>query len=408
MTIKNFKKEIPKYKWADFTCPGFVAHGLSCGIKKSGMPDLAVILSEKPAKVAGVFTTNRVKAASVLNDKKRLRRKLHSGVVVNSGNANACTGEQGIADDAAFAAFAEEALNLKKGDLFTASTGVIGVPLPIKKIEKGVKELAGALTPAGFGRAAKAMMTTDAFQKAVVVEGRVGGRDITILGVAKGAGMIRPDMATMLAFFCTDANINKIALQDALRVAVVRSFNSICVDNDMSTNDTVLAMANGVAGGREIALDDSALMVFTKLLTDAAIKLAKMIVRDGEGATRLVEITVSGAKSDIEAMRAARGVAESMLVKTAIFGGDPNWGRVISAIGMSGVVMDPNLFDLSINGVKVASKGLDTGMEKDAAKAMNSPEVALSINLRAGEGAATFWTTDLSYEYIKINSEYRT
>ncbi|MBE7415699.1 MAG: bifunctional glutamate N-acetyltransferase/amino-acid acetyltransferase ArgJ [Deltaproteobacteria bacterium] len=388
--------------------PGFRAAGAAAGIKKNGKKDLAVIVSDSPASVAGVFTTNTVKAAPVLLDMKRIRKGLASGLIVNSGNANACTGKEGMRNAEAMADMAERALGLKKGSVLVASTGVIGVPLPIEKVEKGLPFLSRSLGYEGLGPAAEAMMTTDAFPKKTVMKTKLGGVEITLAGIAKGAGMICPDMATMLAFFFTDARIKAPALSKALKAAVDRSFNSIIVDNDTSTNDTVLAFANGAGNGGEIKEGTREFDSFAGLLTAASTELAHMIVKDGEGATRFVEIEVSGAASEHDARKAARTVAESYLCKTAFFGGDPNWGRIIAAIGRAGVKMREERTIVSFNGVQVVLKGLDTGREKEAARAMKKKELLVLVDIGAGRGAARVWTTDLTYEYVKINSAYRT
>src|SRR3972149_5953247 len=321
--------------------PGFRAAGVSCGIKKNGKKDLAVIVSDSPAPVAGVFTTNKVKAAPVLLDMKRIRKGVASGIIVNSGNANACTGAEGM------------------------------------KAEEAVARM------------------------------KINGSEVTIAGIAKGAGMICPNMATMLAFFLTDANIKKTALSKALKAAVEASFNSIIVDNDTSTNDTVLVLATG-KGTDEIKEGTKEFSAFTGLLTGLAAELAHLIVKDGEGATRFVEIEVTGAASAAEAKRAARTVAESFLCKTAFFGGDPNWGRVMAAIGRAGVKMNEARSSISFNGVEMVSKGLDTGREKEAARAIKARELKVIVGLGAGRHSARVWTSDLTYEYVRINSAYRT
>ena len=387
--------------------PGFRAAGVSCGIKKNGKKDLAVIVSDSPATVAGVFTTNKVKAAPVLLDMKRIRKGVASGIIVNSGNANACTGAEGMKAAEAMATAAEKALGLKKGSVFVSSTGVIGVPLPIGRVEAGMPHLVKALGYDGLHAACEAIMTTDAFPKKAVARMKINGSEVTIAGIAKGAGMICPNMATMLAFFLTDANIKKTALSKALKAAVEASFNSIIVDNDTSTNDTVLVLANG-KGTDEIKEGTKEFSAFTGLLTGLAAELAHLIVKDGEGATRFVEIEVTGAASAAEAKRAARTVAESFLCKTAFFGGDPNWGRVMAAIGRAGVKMNEARSSISFNGVEMVSRGLDTGREKEAARAMKARELKVIVGLGAGRHSARVWTSDLTYEYVRINSAYRT
>ena len=402
------KKKTDRTRAEGFTVPGFRAAGISCGIKKGRARDLALIVSDAPAAVAGVFTTNRVQAAPVVFDRRRVRKGASRGVVINSGNANACTGKAGYRATGATAAAVEAALGLRSGEMLVCSTGVIGVPLPVEKIERSAQRLAASLSPDGFLHAAEAMMTTDAFPKTAVARARIGGRTVTVGGVAKGAGMIRPDMATMLAFLVTDAAVAAPALGRALAGAVDLSFNSIAVDNDSSTNDTVLAFANGVSGGRAIRPGSADFRRFAGLLADVSTRLAHMIVRDGEGATRFIEIRVAGAASDGEARRGAMTVATSMLVKTAFCGADPNWGRIMAAIGRAGIKVNPDRVDMSLNGVKVVRKGVDTGREREAARAIRVPDIRVEVNLGLGRGSATVWTSDLTCEYVRINSEYRT
>ncbi|HKJ87582.1 MAG TPA: bifunctional glutamate N-acetyltransferase/amino-acid acetyltransferase ArgJ, partial [Gammaproteobacteria bacterium] len=330
------------------------------------------------------------------------------GIIVNSGNANACTGGPGYSAASDTAASAEKTLGLSDGDLLVSSTGVIGVPLPVEKITSSTDKLAESLRPDGFMDAAGAIMTTDAYPKAASVRLRLAGGTVTITGIAKGAGMICPDMATMLAFFATDASIEVDALKKAVAEANERSFNSIMVDNDTSTNDMMLVLANGESGTGTVKAGSRDLVRFTEALTDISIRLAHMIVRDGEGATRFIEICVRGAASVTEARNAARTIGSSMLVKTAFFGGDPNWGRLIAAAGRAGVRMNPDRVDMTLNGVPVVKDGLDTGKEAEAARAIDTPDVTAVVDLKAGKASATVWTTDLSYEYVKINSEYRT
>lgn len=387
---------------------GFRAGYFACGIKKTGGPDLALILSDVPAQVAGMFTTNKVKAAPVLLDELLVKKGAARGVVVNSGNANACTGKAGYKNAVKTAALVEKAIGLKKGDILVSSTGVIGVPLPIDKIEAGVSGLVESLSYEGLVGASRAIMTTDAFPKTAVVTCKIGARAVTIAAIAKGAGMICPNMATMLAYFVTDASIKSAVLKKALSSAVEDSFNSIVVDNDTSTNDTVLAFANGLSLCPDIKAGSPEFRVFQKALTQAATTLAHMVVKDGEGATHFIELFVAGAASVKDARRAGKAVAGSFLVKTAFFGGDPNWGRILAALGRADVKMSEEKVEISINGVPVVRKGLDTGKEKEAAKAMRARDVSVRINLGSGACEAKVWTTDLSYEYVKINSAYRT
>lgn len=403
------KKELAfKVTDMDLKVPGFKASGISCGIKKTGKKDLALILCDIPAEVAGVFTTNSVKAAPVLLDMKRIKKGTSRGVIINSGNANACTGKQGYKDAESMATFVEKALGVRKGSVMVCSTGVIGVPLPAGKVESGVPKLVESLDYDGFHGATEAIMTTDAYPKKAVARARIGGKTVTVAGIAKGAGMICPNMATLLSFFVTDANIKSPALCKALKSAADLSFNSIIIDNDTSTNDTALIFANGFSKCAEIRPNTYEFARFTDLLTRVATTLAHMIVKDGEGATRFIEIAVRGASSKADARRAARTIAESFLVKTAFFGGDPNWGRIMAALGRSCIRMGEEKVDISFNGVPVAKKGIDTGNEARAARAIKVRKVIVSVNLNTGRHSARLWTSDLSYEYVKINSAYRT
>ena len=388
--------------------PGFRASGVSCGLKKAGAKDLALIMSDTEAEVAGVFTKNRVKAAPVLLDMERVKKGASRGVVVNSGNANVSTGALGLSNALRMASAVEKGMGVRSGGILVASTGVIGVMPAIEKIEAGAPELIRALSADGFSDAASAIMTTDAFAKTAMASARIKGRAVTIAGIAKGAGMICPDMATMLSFIMTDANIKHPALSRALKEAVDRSFNSIAVDNDTSTNDTVLIFANGVSGGREIKAGRVEFKAFCSLLNEVTLKLAHLIVKDGEGATKFIEIDIKGAATVNDAKKAARTLAASMLVKTAFFGADPNWGRIMAALGRAGIKMKEDRVDITLNNVPVAERGVDTGKEKEAANAMKAKEVNMTVTLGMGKAAWRFWTTDLTYEYVKINSAYRT
>lgn len=426
--IKTLKKGRPgaKAKKPALSVPGFRASGIACGIKKGREKDLALILSDVPARVAGVLTKNRVKAAPVLFDLKRLASGTSMGVrgvIINSGNANACTGKKGLEDTQKTVRLAEEAAGIKMGQMLVSSTGVIGVPLPVKKIEKGLPGLVKALSPSGWHRAAEAIMTTDAYPKIVRASARVGGRTVTVLGIAKGAGMICPDMATMLAFFATDANLTSAALSRALKTAVDQSFNNISVDNGTSTNDMVLIFANGLAGGaggaggargarggggKPIGLRSRGFSAFSRLLNGLSLNLAHMIVNDGEGATKFLEFHIKGAASESDARRAARALAGSLLVKTAFFGGDPNWGRIVAALGSSGVKMSQDKVNISFNKVPVVRGGLDTGEQSRAARVIKARRVNITIDLKNGKSSYKLWTTDLSHDYVRINSAYRT
>jgi glutamate N-acetyltransferase/amino-acid N-acetyltransferase len=387
---------------------GFKASGIACGIKKGGLKDLAIILSDVPARVAGVYTTNRVKAAPVVLNRTRLSRGISRGVIINSGNANACTGKRGLEDARRMAGITEQATGAARGHILVSSTGVIGVPLPTEKIEKGLPRLVRGLSPAGWHSAAEAIMTTDSFSKIASAKAKISGRTVTVVGIAKGAGMICPDMATMLAFFATDANITGPALSKALRTAVDRSFNRITVDNDTSTNDTVLIFANGLSGGNKISVRSGGLGTFSRLLNQVSLSLAHMIVSDGEGATKFLEFHIKGAASEEDARLAARALAGSLLVKTAFFGGDPNWGRIMAVLGSSGIKMREEKVNITFNKVPVVRRGLDANKQKEAARAIKAGEVNVTVDLKMGKSNYKLWTTDLSYDYVRINSSYRT
>ena len=387
--------------------PGFSAAGVACGIKGGRKKDLALIVSDTPATVAAVFTTNRVKAASVKLDMERVAAGKVQGVIINSGNANSFTGRGGARAALRMTAAAEKALGLKKGSMLVSSTGIIGVPLPITKIETAAPKLAKGLKADGFGDVAEAIMTTDTFPKLSSKKVKVGGRTVTVLGVAKGAGMICPQMATMLAYIVTDAKVSKAALQSALKEVVDKTFNRIIVDNDSSTNDTVLVLANGAAGGKALTSRSPGYKAFKKALSGVCEDLARLIVADGEGATKFLEITVKGAATVKDAVAAARTVATSMLVKTAFYGEDPNWGRIVSAVGRSGARFEEDRLGLSLGGEAVVRSGRAVaGAEKKAARAMKKKSISVIIDLKSGTREATVWTTDLSVEYVKINSEY--
>ncbi len=405
--------------------PGFRAAGVACGLKRSGALDLALIASEAPCRAAGVFTTNRVKAAPVLicqHVLSRNREAIHA-VVINSGCANACTGLQGLEDAKQMACTAAAALGHECFDALVMSTGVIGRRLDMEKIGYGIVDAAAQLSPDGWEDAARAIMTTDTRPKlfsvlrSLLSEENQGQtiQNITIAGIAKGAGMIHPNMATMLALLVTDATISADCLDLALRHAVDRSFHCITVDGDTSTNDTVLVLANGMAGNPEIT--DPASLAFTAFqdgLTHVAAELAKMIVRDAEGATKFVTVRVTGAPSYAEARQAAMSVARSNLVKTALFGEDPNWGRVLAAVGYSGVEVDPERLGLWFgNGagqrLPLVAHGEPLAYDEGQAHALlNHPEIEITVDLALGEAEATVWTCDLSYDYVRINAEYTT
>jgi glutamate N-acetyltransferase/amino-acid N-acetyltransferase len=388
-------------------CPGFTAAGIASGLKKNGKKDLGLLFSQVPANAAGLFTQNRVQAAPVLLDRERIKSGRCQAIIVNSGNANCCTGDQGMRHAMAMAGFAADGLGITEDLVLTASTGVIGRPLAIEKVEKSVPDLIKALTPEGISDLAKAIMTTDTLPKMTSRQGIMEGKTFTVTGVAKGSGMIRPDMATMLCFVCTDIGASPELLKEALYVATEKSFNRITVDGDTSTNDTVLIMANGLSGA--VVENPGQKEYFQNILDDILIYLAKQIVKDGEGATKLVEIIVKGARTDKDAKKIADTVANSNLVKTALFGEDANWGRILAAAGRASVPLDPNIVDIFFDDVLMVKNGMGCGdaAEKEATKILKKPEFVITIDLNMGNGSASMFTCDFSIDYVKINADYR-
>ena len=393
-----------------FSVKGFKAAAVSCGIKKSGRPDLSLIYSEVPAVASAAFTKNAVKAAPVLLSMKNSKNGCISAVLANSGNANAATGKEGYKNAEKTASAVAAGLPVRAGDVFVCSTGVIGVKLPVAKIIAGVKAAARRLRPEGLEEAARGIMTTDTFIKTAGAGLKLGGRKCGIFGMAKGSGMIHPDLATMLCFILTDVSISKQMLDAALRACVKESFNSITVDGDTSTNDTALCLANGMAGNKPVKSSGSGYNAFLKALSSVMVSLAKQIVRDGEGASKFLEIEVKGAADEKTARAAAMAIAKSLLVKTAAYGGDPNWGRVLSAVGNSGVKFREERIKIFFGGLKVVSGGTELKgfSEKKAHLALAEKEVRITVDLGAGKKSAKVWTCDLTEGYIKINAHYRT
>ncbi len=390
-----------------FQCSGFQAAGVAAGLKKNGRNDLGLIVSQVPATAAGVFTQNRVQAAPVVLDRERIKTGTCQAVLVNSGNANCCTGEQGMRDAREMARLAASALNIPETSVLVASTGVIGQPLPVDKIQKAMPSLVQSLRSDGFMLLAEAIMTTDTVPKVVSRNGMIGGKAVTVTGAAKGAGMIAPNMATMLCFVCTDAGATADQLQDCLYASVQQSFNRITIDGDTSTNDTALILANGLSGA--VIQNPADLAVFQNILNDVLVTLAKMLVKDGEGATKLVEILVRGAATDKDARKIADTVAGSSLVKTAIFGEDANWGRILAAAGRAGVAFDPERFDIFFNDVLMFSQGSGRGsaVEDEVTKVLKLSEFVITIDLHSGDSETSVWTCDFSVEYVRINADYR-
>lgn len=387
---------------------GFVFSTAEAAIKKPGRKDLALIYSEKEAVTAGMFTTNMVKAAPVKLDMKRIRSGRGQAIIINSGNANACTGRQGLKDAMEMTGLVARGLGLKQGMVYACSTGVIGTPLPMERIRRGISGLLNNIGKSTIHDVAAAIMTTDTFPKVVSKDLRIGGKKETITGVCKGAGMICPDMATMLCFIMTDLNITRSALDSALKDAVGQSFNRITVDGDMSTNDTVLCMANGMAGNSVIMEDSVVFKAFTDALHEVTHKLSRMIVADGEGATKLVEIEVRNAKTEGDAKRAALAVGNSLLVKTALYGNDANWGRIMAALGYSGITLKEDKTDIYFGRVRLVRGGIATGRDAEAADTLKDKEVRITIDLHLGNASAKVLTCDLTEGYIRVNAEYRT
>ncbi|MCH8312625.1 MAG: bifunctional glutamate N-acetyltransferase/amino-acid acetyltransferase ArgJ [Nitrospinae bacterium] len=395
----------------NFQVPGFKAAGIACGLKKDGGKDLALILSTTPAVAAGVFTKNRVLAASVILSRRAVKKAgPFRAIVVNSGNANACIGSQGMKDCKTLINRLAGELSIPEEEILIASTGVIGVPLPPDTLTNGVPELVKKCSAKGFNDAATAIMTTDLTPKTAVARFSLGESNIVIGGIAKGSGMIHPDMATMLGFVQTNARIDYPTLQKALKEANEASFNSITVDGETSTNDTFIVMANGQAGNKPIKQGSKEYAQFTAALTKLSKNLAFQIVKDGEGATKFVTVRVTGAKTKNHAKKIASSVATSSLVKTAIFGEDPNWGRIICAIGYAGVPIRPDRIVIRLNGATLYENDHPTkhaSMESLRLK-MQKPSILIAIDLRNGNEMAEMYTCDFSYDYVRINAEYTT
>lgn len=388
---------------------GFVATGIHSGIKQDDQLDLALVTSEIPGPIAGVFTKNTIPAAPVILDRQHLKKGVGQAIIINSGNANAFTGPEGLGNARETVHLIARQLAIPKHHVFVGSTGVIGVPLPMTALRKGIPTLVSRLGKTGHRDAAQAMMTTDTRPKAIAVQQPIGGEMVTIGGMAKGSGMIHPDMATMLAYLTTDAVIDQKTLQHTLRTVADQTFNCISVDGETSTNDTVLCLANGMAGNRNIRPSSSAHEQFQKLLHEACHDLAMKICLDGEGATKLIEIHVTQASSHKAARQFADTLATSPLVKTALFGADPNWGRIIAALGRAGYPLRPDRIVIAFNHLTIVKdgKGLGPRIERQIQKIMQRPSFTISVSLGMGIGTATKWTTDLTYDYVKINASYR-
>jgi glutamate N-acetyltransferase/amino-acid N-acetyltransferase len=404
-----------------YSVPGFDAAGIAANIKKSGAPDLTLIASQTPCRAAATFTTNKFPAAPVLYDQQVLSLNpegIHA-VIINSGCANACTGVEGTANTKRTAEAVASALGASENSVLVMSTGVIGVQLPMEKLLAGAPKVVEALRPDGWEDASRAIMTTDTRPKLFTHTATIGGKSVRFTGISKGAGMIHPNMATMLSTIVTDAHIAQPLLQQALSAAVGKSFNCISIDGDTSTNDTVILLANGFAGNTEITSASSAeYSAFVDALTTICIDLAQAVVRDGEGVTKFVTIQVNGAISDAEAHAGANTVATSPLVKTAFFGNDANWGRILAAIGRAGIAVEPATCSLFVTGgapkgerlseLQLVAAGTPLRyQEADAAARFAQAELDVRVELGLGNGSATVWTCDLSHEYVSINGDYR-
>lgn len=392
-----------------FLVPGFLGNGVAAGIKGNGKKDLSLIFSTVPAKAAGVFTTNAFKAAPVLLDMERIEKGTAQAIVTNSGNANAATGDEGYGNAREMARAAAAELGIGEDLVLVGSTGVIGQPLPIGRILSAMEALASGLRPEGLALAEEAIMTTDRYPKMGLRRCVAGGREVTLFGMAKGAGMIEPDMATLLSYVLTDADLEGETMKRVFREAVGRSFNAISVDGCMSTNDTVLFLANGKAGNRPLKAGSAGFGAFRGALFEIMEDLARSIVRDGEGATKVLDIRVEGARSKKEARTVAYAVARSNLVKAAFYGKDANWGRIISAAGSVGVPIDPADVLVSMDGVPIFAGGSGTAQDEGLLREiMERPEITVVVRLGAGKGAFRVFASDLTHDYVSINAHYRT
>jgi glutamate N-acetyltransferase/amino-acid N-acetyltransferase len=390
----------------------YKAAALAAGIKPgSQKKDLAILFSELPALGAALFTRNRVAAAPVLISRRLLLegRGRVRALIVNSGNANACTGKRGLQDAERMARMAAGALKIPKGSALVASTGVIGLALPMDRITRGIPKVVERLSNHGGPDFSEAILTTDTRKKNCVVRSRLGGRAVAIAGTAKGAGMIQPRLATMLAFLTTDASLSLSLLKEALRLAAEVSFNRVTVDGDTSTNDSLFLLANGANGAPTISRKGRSFNHFLQGLLHVCTSLAQKIARDGEGASKFISVNVNGGRTSLECERVARSIANSSLVKTAIAGADANWGRIICAAGYSGVPLNPERVDISLNGLQVCRRGQPTRFDEVRAKELlQNPEIQIDVRLGQGHHSATVWTCDLTEDYIRINALYRT
>lgn len=388
-------------------CQGFKFAGVAAGLKKNGKPDVGLILAESECTAAGLFTNNAVKAAPVLVSAEYLQKGACQAVIVNAGNANCCTGEAGMQNARHTTAFVGQALGLAADLVAVSSTGVIGLPLPVEKIEAVVPQLISQAAEGAVWEFAAAIMTTDTVPKVITRRGSFNGREFTVMGVAKGAGMIRPDMATMLSYIMTDAAIDAAKLKKLLKVAADRSYNTITIDGDTSTNDTLIALANGLSGV-EIT-DEAGLQAFGGVLNEVCLALARWLVKDGEGVTKVVNVLVKNAANDADAFKIADTICQSNLVKTAFFGEDANWGRILAAAGRAHAAIEPYKTDIYIGAVKMVENGVGQGreVEAEATRVLKTPEFTVTVDLKLGPGRCELITCDFSIDYVKINADYR-
>lgn len=392
------------------TAPGFRFAGVACGIKPSGKKDVALIVSDVPGIAAAAFTTNKAPGAPVILGKERLKAGRLQAIVINSGIANVATGQAGLRLAKETCMLVGETLGINDTLILPQSTGKIGVLPPWDKLRPGILAACKALSPGGFWNALSGMMTTDAFPKAAMRQIEMDGKVVSIVGMAKGAGMINPQMATMLCYVLTDARVELAALRKILVKALADSFNAISVDGDTSTSDTVVLLANGIAGNREVRSTGRDFQLLQSAIGEILRELSRLVVKDGEGATRVIDIFVRGARNATDAEKIARTVAYSPLVKTAFYGGDPNWGRIVCAVGYAGAALNLDKLDIFIGDVPIGRGGISTGAdnERRAAAVMRAPEFSLSIDLHLGRGAAHVVTSDLSVGYVRFNSAYST
>jgi glutamate N-acetyltransferase/amino-acid N-acetyltransferase len=387
---------------------GFLFSTVEAAIKKPGRKDLALIYSQVEANIAGTFTTNNIKAAPVKLDMKKIISGRGQAIIINSGNANACTGKKGMEDAIEMTKLVADGLKIKSSLVYVCSTGVIGTPMPMERIRPKISELIDNLSMSTVEDIASAIMTTDTFPKIVQKNVKIGSKVGSIAGICKGAGMICPHMATMLCFIISDIAIHQKTLSKTLNIAVKKTFNRITVDGDMSTNDTVLVMANGMLGNRHITEESKSYTVFKNALYEVILDLSRLIVKDGEGATKFIEIEVKGARSGADAEKAALSVANSNLVKTAMYGNDANWGRIMAALGYSGVEMKEEKIDIYFGKVRIVNRGISTGKDREADGVLKRRDIKITIDLHRGRSSANVLTCDLTEDYIRVNAAYRT